>query len=176
MINLNMLDLIILGALRCAFPLSTKADGTIRVSPVARTTAGKMLQMNHDEASAYCAALGARLPTAQEIATALNPDGVSVSPKEGFYLDKPKGEVPFYYNPSTYVRPTLGENDDTNYWSWTSSLPENDFFSGTAIVFVEVAKPELDHLGSWGVPSGSFTYRLKSDARSGVVRCVLSSQ
>jgi hypothetical protein len=72
------------------------------------------------DAEKYCNEQGMRLPTAYELALALNPKGVSKTAKDGFDpIDNEDRTVAFYYNRSTYPGPPT---DEERHWLWTSSV------------------------------------------------------
>lgn len=88
-------------------------------------------------AAKHCAAHESRLPTAKEVALALNPEGVSDVPKEG-YIDlayvEPGGA--FYYNKDTF-HPYAGDDARERtlagcpIWTSATSYRGNYMFDGT---------------------------------------------
>ncbi len=91
---------------------------TVTLGPIVRNTDGSVLRMTQNKAARYCATRGG-LPTAKQLALALNAKGVSDIAREGFYEVAPKNETPFYYNYGSYERPT---GDEGSEWFWSSSL------------------------------------------------------
>lgn len=91
------------------------------LGPIVRNTDGSVRRMTQSEAVSYCATRGG-LPTAKQLALALNARGVSDTAREGFYRVAPKNETPFYYNYGAYERPT---GDEGSEWFWSSSLRPN---------------------------------------------------
>src|SRR5689334_3710097 len=53
---------------------------------------GNFHSMNQRDAEAYCKSRHTRLPTLQELITAMSPNGVSPTPKKGFAKIAPKDE------------------------------------------------------------------------------------
>ncbi len=102
---------------------------TVSLGPIARKSDGWLRRKPHAYATRYCATRGG-LPTAKQLALALNPKGVSDIPREGFYEVAPTGEPVFYYNYGTYEPPTSYEG---HAMLWSSSIPSN--VGGAAFVF-----------------------------------------
>ena len=83
-----------------------------------RNADGSVLWMTYSEAVTYCSTRGG-LPTAKQLAMALNPTGVSDRPRVGFKRISPKNEDRFYYNRDSYLRPS---GEDRHDWFWSSSV------------------------------------------------------
>jgi hypothetical protein len=94
------------------------ARSRVSLAPIGRDAHGEALYLTYDDAKEYCADRGMRLPTIQELASALNPKGVSKSPKEGFNKISPQDEAPFYYTYQGYEAPPWDEAHPL----WSSSM------------------------------------------------------
>jgi hypothetical protein len=91
---------------------------TVTLGPIVRNTDGSVRRMTQREAVSYCATRGG-LPTAKQLALALNARGVSYTAREGFDERSPKNEPAFYYNDRLYERPT---GDEGREFFWSSSI------------------------------------------------------
>jgi hypothetical protein len=102
---------------------------TPTLAPIARTDDGKIAYMNQYDAKTYCLEHGMSLPTAYELAAALNPKGVSETLKCGFDrpIYKKDGSVEAYFNINAYLRPSTDE-DKNEFWS--SSVSPYTFNDG----------------------------------------------
>jgi|GEM_PF-2259326 len=97
-------------------------QSSARLGPVVRTPDGRGVGMTQEEARKFCDSSGKRLPTARELALAMNPIGIHERPVEGRRLPRiyeQNGGVDFYYDKRTYVRP---EGDAGVHAFWSSSL------------------------------------------------------
>ena len=83
------------------------------LGPIARDADGSISVMSHVQAERYCAPLGG-LPTIRQLFLALNPLGVSETPRPGFYLIHSQ-EGDFYYALSV----ARYEGGGNGYWSST---------------------------------------------------------
>jgi hypothetical protein len=103
---------------------SAHADEAIHLAPIARTDAGEIAYMNQYAAEKYCQKHGMSLPTAYELAQALNPKGVRKTEDIGFVpIFNGIRSVGFYYNTSTYPRPPSKVEDEIgSLWFWSSSI------------------------------------------------------
>jgi hypothetical protein len=124
------------------------------LNPVTRLN-GDIHYLNLSEADRYCKTREhSRLPTPQEFATALNPKGVSNTPRDGFHeVYKEDGSVDFYYNPSTYRRPSGDKvpGDEDDVWYWT--LPLSTSVSPDAFTYASLFSGESGTLSD-----GSYLY------------------
>ena len=98
-----------------------------QLGPIVRNEDGSVRRMIHGEAVSYCSTRGG-LPTAKQLALALNPRGVGDTPREGFYSVSPENEASFYYNSDTYGPPS---GDVRREWFWSSSV----YYDFSAYVF-----------------------------------------
>lgn len=94
----------------------------VTLGSIVRNADGSVRRMTQNEAVSYCATRGG-LPTAKQLALALNAKGVSDTARDGFYQVAPKNETPFYYKNYAYERPT---GDEGREWFWSSSLHPYD--------------------------------------------------
>ena len=125
---------------------------TVTLGSIVRNADGSVRRMNHSEAISYCATRGG-LPTAKQLALALNAKGVSATAREGFYKVAPKNEPAFYYNYGAYERPT---GDEGSEWFWSSSLRPN--YGDNAFVF-------YGYDGNIGFGNRSYNYAVRCAGR-----------
>jgi hypothetical protein len=81
----------------------------------------KVLRMTQEDAASFCLSMGSLLPTAKEIALALNPEGIIDYPVPGYSLpiidDESSSFGIFYYESKTY--PTSSNGIQPAFWSST---------------------------------------------------------
>ena len=98
---------------------------------IARNANGSINYMNQADAIKYCKSQGGHLPTARELAQALNPKGISnTDPKDGVsYLVSTTEGDKFYYNYKTYTRPQ-GDLGSNFFWSSSgySVYPDDAYY------------------------------------------------
>ncbi len=114
--------------------------------------------ISQPDARAFCG--GNRLPTAKQIALALNPKGVSDTALTGYYRVKPDGEAAFYYNSETYI-PPFDESGNHANWIWSSSVTRG---AGAPVAF------------TFSIRYGTFDVAFLDNNNSGSVRCLTVPQ
>jgi hypothetical protein len=88
------------------------------LGPIARNTDGSVSRMTHREATSYCATRGG-LPSIKQLASLLNPNGVSDTPRDEYSRVAPQNETQFYYNDGSYNRPP---GDEGLFFFWSKSM------------------------------------------------------
>lgn len=79
--------------------------------------------MTQYNAEKFCTTQGGKLPSIEQLALNLNPEGMSKIPMVGFDQVSPAGEAPFYYDYQTYKY--QGHYNEVDYL-WASSISSYD--------------------------------------------------